>query len=74
VGSAAPVFEYRESMPVTGDHAIPSLGSAPTEAAERLKQYADTGRLEHQVVVAPGEAEVPAGNPALTGIRLAAHR
>ena len=27
VGSAAPVFEYRESMPVTGDHAIPSLGS-----------------------------------------------
>ena len=34
VGSAAPVFEYRESMPVTGDHAIPSLGSTPTEAAE----------------------------------------
>ncbi len=29
VGSAAPVFEYRESMPVTGDHAIPSLGASP---------------------------------------------
>ena len=27
VGSAAPVFEYREAMPVTGDHGIPSLGS-----------------------------------------------
>src|SRR5918992_382592 len=26
VGSAAPVFEYREAMPVTGDHWIPSLG------------------------------------------------
>ena len=46
VGSAAPVFEYRESMPVTGEHAIPSLGTTPTEAAERLKQYVDSGRLE----------------------------
>src|SRR5680860_1506346 len=46
VGSAAPVFEYRESMPVTGDHSIPSLGTMPTEAADRLKQYVDSGRLE----------------------------
>jgi MerR family transcriptional regulator, light-induced transcriptional regulator len=46
VGSAAPVFEYRESMPVTGEHSIPSLGTAPTDAAERLKQYVDSGRLE----------------------------
>jgi len=68
VGSAAPVFEYRESMPVTGDHAIPSLGSTPTEAANRLKQYVDTGRLEQVVVV---EAEVEAG-AAKPGIRLAA--
>ena len=51
VGSAAPVFEYRESMPVTGDHAIPSLGTTPTEAAERLKQYVETGRMEQVVVV-----------------------
>ena len=36
VGSAAPVFEYREAMPVTGDHGIPSLGAAPIEAVERL--------------------------------------
>jgi DNA-binding transcriptional MerR regulator len=46
VGSAAPVFEYRESMPVTGEHSIPSLGTTPTDAAERLKQYVDSGRLE----------------------------
>ena len=52
VGSAAPVFEYREAMPVTGDHGIPSLGSMPVEAAERLKGYVDSGRIE-QVVVVP---------------------
>ncbi len=57
VGSAAPVFEYRESMPVTGDHVIPSLGSLPIDAADHLKQYVDTGRLEQQVVVrAEGDA------------------
>jgi MerR family transcriptional regulator, light-induced transcriptional regulator len=57
VGSAAPVFEYREAMPVAGEHAIPSLGSTPTEAANRLKQYVDTGRLEHVVVMADGQTE-----------------
>jgi MerR family transcriptional regulator, light-induced transcriptional regulator len=55
VGSAAPVFEYRESMPVTGDHAIPSLGSAPTEAADRLKAYVDNGRIEPVVAVPPSQ-------------------
>jgi DNA-binding transcriptional MerR regulator len=55
VGSAGPVFEYREAMPVTGEHGIPSLGARPSEAVERLKGYVDSGRLE-QVVVAP-EAE-----------------
>ena len=59
VGSAAPVFEYREAMPVTGDHGIPSLGSMPVEAAERLKGYVDSGRIE-QVVVVP-EPEVSQG-------------
>lgn len=73
VGSAAPVFEYREAMPVTGDHAIPSLGAMPTEAAERLKQYVDTGRLEQVVVVPESQADGDAGKPA-TGIRLAAQR
>jgi len=72
VGSAAPVFEYRESMPVTGSHAIPSLGSTPTEAAERLKQYVDTGRLERQVVVAEGAPD-EGKDPALPAIPLAAH-
>ena len=67
VGSAAPVFEYRESMPVTGEHAIPSLGSAPSEAIERLKGYVDSGRLE-QVVVVP---ESQAGERTPAGIRLA---
>ena len=61
VGSAGPVFEYREAMPVTGEHGIPSLGAKPSEAVERLKAYVDTGRLE-QVVVAP-EVE-PVARPA----------
>ena len=56
VGSAAPVFEYREAMPVTGDHGIPSLGSQPLEAAERLKGYVDSGRIEQVVVVPEPEA------------------
>jgi MerR family transcriptional regulator, light-induced transcriptional regulator len=52
VGSVAPVFEYREALPVTGDHGIPSLGTAPVEAVERLKGYVDSGRID-QVVVVP---------------------
>ena len=51
-GSAAPVFEYRESMPVAGEHGIPSLGAAPVEAVERLKGYVDSGRLD-QVLTVP---------------------
>ena len=51
-GSAAPVFEYRESMPVAGEHGIPSLGTAPVEAVERLKGYVDSGRLD-QVLTVP---------------------
>jgi DNA-binding transcriptional MerR regulator len=70
VGSAGPVFEYRESMPVTGDHAIPSLGAAPTEAAERLKGYVDSGRIEP--VVAVGDAEK--AEAAASAVRLAARR
>jgi hypothetical protein len=53
------VFEYREAMPVTGDHGIPSLGGAPIEAVDRLKGYVDSGRLE-QVVVVDAEEEAPA--------------
>jgi MerR family transcriptional regulator, light-induced transcriptional regulator len=50
VGSAAPVFEYREAMPVTGETGIPSLGSAPSEAVDRLKDYVDSGRIERSAV------------------------
>jgi DNA-binding transcriptional MerR regulator len=58
VGSAAPVFEYREAMAVPGDHGIPSLGSAPIEAVERLKAYVDSGRIEQVVMVPePGQGQ-----------------
>jgi DNA-binding transcriptional MerR regulator len=70
VGSAAPVFEYRESMPVTGEHAIPSLGSTPSEAVDRLKGYVDSGRIEQVVVVPESQAEERGAG----GIRLAAPR
>jgi MerR family transcriptional regulator, light-induced transcriptional regulator len=57
VGSVAPVFEYREAIAVTGDHGIPSLGSAPVDAVERLKAYVDSGRIEQVVMVPePGQA------------------
>jgi hypothetical protein len=49
------VFEYREAMAVTSDHGIPSLGSTPVEAVERLKAYVDSGRLEQVVVPEPGQ-------------------
>jgi hypothetical protein len=68
VGSAAPVFEYRESMPVSGEHAIPSLGAAPSKAVDRLKSYVDSGRIE-QVVVVP---ESQAGGRGAGNVRLAA--
>jgi DNA-binding transcriptional MerR regulator len=72
VGSAAPVFEYREAMPVTGDHSIPSLGMAPTEAAGNLKQYVDTGKIEHVKVVQDAEgSEQSTEKPP---VRLAAQR
>src|ERR671916_1676568 len=61
VGSAAPVFEYREAMPVTGDHGIPSLGSGPMEAVDRLKAYVDSGRLEQVLLVSEPNQEAAAG-------------
>jgi hypothetical protein len=60
VGSAAPVFEYREAMPVTGDHGIPSLGSTPIEAVERLKGYVDSGRIDQAMVAPEAEQEAAA--------------
>ena len=43
VGSGAPVFEYRDAMPVSGSHAIRSIGSKPTEAAENVKSLVHGG-------------------------------
>ena len=40
-GSAAPLYEYRGSMPVTGTHSIPSLGLTPSEATQTLKTLVD---------------------------------
>src|SRR5438067_5024854 len=54
LGSSAPLFEYRGSMPVTGNHNIPSLGSSPTEATDRLKVMLD--RPVSRPAVAPGGA------------------
>jgi hypothetical protein len=53
---------------VTGDHSIPSLGAAPSEAVDRLKGYVDSGRID-QVVVVP---ESRAGDSGAAGIKLAA--
>ena len=41
LGSGARVFEYRDAMPVSGRHSIPSLGATPTEAAATLKAAVD---------------------------------
>ena len=40
-GSAAPLLEYRGSMPVSGSHNIPSLGATPSEAVRNLKAIVD---------------------------------
>ena len=71
VGSAAPVFEYREAMPVTGDHGIPSLGSTPIEAVERLKGYVDSGRIDQATVVSGAEEEAAASRVPAAGVRRA---
>jgi hypothetical protein len=51
---------------VTGDHSIPSLGSGPSEAVDRLKGYVDSGRIDQVVVVPDAEERV------VPGIKLAA--
>jgi hypothetical protein len=57
-GSGAKVFEYREAMPVSGSHTIPSLGSRPTEAAQNLKALVDGGRIEAPADL-PGIGDAP---------------
>ena len=62
VGSQAPIFEYREAVPLTGRHAIRSLGDQPVQAADRMKSIADQGDLE-PVPVAGYEG--PASRPGM---------
>jgi hypothetical protein len=61
-GSSARVYEYREAMPVAGSHAIPSLGSGPTEATAHMKGIVDGRRpdVAEELVV----SELPAPAPA----------
>jgi DNA-binding transcriptional MerR regulator len=66
VDSAAPVFEYRDAMPVTGGHTIPSLGAKPSDAAETLKRLVDSRRTGER------PATAPRAEPA--GLRVAARR
>jgi hypothetical protein len=59
IGSPARVFEYRDAMPVSGNHAIPSLGSGPVEAAANLKALVDGRRLELPATELQAGAEHP---------------
>ena len=71
VGSVAPVFEYRDTMPASGDHGIPSLGSAPAEAVERLKGYVDSGRLDQVLTVPEPTVEPRSGRISLAASKRA---
>jgi hypothetical protein len=57
-------------MPVTGDHGIPSLGSTPIEAVERLKGYVDSGRIEQAAAMSEAEEAAPR-QPAVASVRRA---
>jgi len=50
VGSEARVFEYRDSMPVSGSHSIPTLGAKPSEATANLKAFVEGRRLDRATV------------------------
>jgi MerR family transcriptional regulator, light-induced transcriptional regulator len=54
-GSPAPLYEYRGSMPVTGSHAIPTLGQSPSDATQTLKTMVDV-----QVTRGHGETRLTA--------------
>ena len=41
VQTSAQLFEYREAMPVTGGHGVPTLGYLPIEATARLRELLD---------------------------------
>jgi len=58
-GAHARVYEYREAMPVSGSHAIPSLGSGPTDATATMKAIVDGRRPDVPEELTPPEL-VPA--------------
>lgn len=47
MGSQAPLFEYRGSMPVSGSHSVPSLGEQPTDAVRHLRARVDAVPQRH---------------------------
>jgi DNA-binding transcriptional MerR regulator len=53
LGSDAPVFEYRDAMPVSGSHSIRSLGARPSEAADRLKAFVEGVAFERALSTQP---------------------
>ena len=54
-----------------GDHGIPSLGSTPIEAVERLKGYVDSGRIDQAMVVPGAEEQAAASRVPAAGVRRA---
>jgi DNA-binding transcriptional MerR regulator len=46
VGSDARVVDYRDAMPVTGTHAVRSVGSKPSEAVENLRAIVEGRAFE----------------------------
>jgi hypothetical protein len=58
-GSGARVYEYREAMPVSGNHAIPSIGSGPIDATNNMKGIADGHRVDMPAEL-PDDLPVPA--------------
>jgi len=49
LGSSGRVYEYRDAMPVTGGHSIPSLGTTPTEGTTSIRAVAESRRVEPAV-------------------------
>lgn len=45
-GSAAVLFEYRNATPVSGKHAIPSLGKTPSSAVDSLRRTLESSSLQ----------------------------
>lgn len=70
-GSTAPLFEYRGSMPVTGTHNVPSLGTAPLEATRNLKSLAEQPR---RTPAEPVPTRTTGGGVPLGPVRAAAAR